>query len=91
MEKKSVYFLKKNAGTERMNCVVPDVLPDCIGRPPRAGNPVELLLAEEACRMWDAHQEERGKFFLQKCSRPGIRRTCSRLAAMRRCEVLNPV
>ncbi len=27
---------------------------------------VELLLAEEACRIWDAGQEEIGKFFSPK-------------------------
>ncbi len=35
-----------------MNCVVPDIPADYVGRPPLPGKLVELLLAEESCRMW---------------------------------------
>jgi hypothetical protein len=63
MEKNPVYFLKKDAGTWRSNGVVPDVPADYIGRPPRLGKLVAFLLTEEACRMWEARQEERGNFF----------------------------
>jgi hypothetical protein len=37
---KSVIFSKKNAGTWRMNSVVPDVPADYVGRPPRPGKMV---------------------------------------------------
>ncbi len=83
MEKNAVYFLEKMQ-------VVPDVPADYVGRPTRLGKLVELHLTEEACGTWEAHQEERGNFFLQKCSPPGTRRTWWLLAAMRCVEVLDP-
>ncbi len=89
-ERKSGIFSSKNAGTWRSNGVVPDFPADYVGRPPRLGKLVELLLTEEACRMREARQEERGNFFLQKCSRPGTRRTWWLLAAMRCVKVLDP-
>ena len=72
---KSGIVSPQNAGTWRMNCVVPDAPADYVGRSSRPGKLVELLLAEEGCRMWEARQEERGNFFLQKWSRPGTRWT----------------
>ncbi len=98
IEKKTVYkhgekfviFSKKNAGTWKMNSVVPDVPADYVGRPPRPGKMVELLSVEEACRMRETRWEERGKFFLQICGQPGTRRTWSRMAAMLCDKVLDP-
>ncbi len=58
-----VYSIQKNTGTWRSNGVVPDVPVDYVGHPARLGKLVELLLTEEACRMWEARQEERGNFF----------------------------
>ncbi len=77
-------------GGWRSNHVVPDVPADNVGRPTRLGKLVELLLTKEACRTWAARQEERGNFFLQKCSPPATRRTWWLLAAMRCVKVLNP-
>jgi hypothetical protein len=51
-----------------MNCVVPDVPAEFVGRPPRPDKLVALLLEEEGCRMWEARQEERGKLFLQNAA-----------------------
>ncbi len=68
MEKNPVYEkwrkirYQENAGTWRSNGVVPDVPADCVGRPTRLGKLLELLLTEEACRRWEARQEEKGKF-----------------------------
>ena len=59
-------FSKKNSGTWRSNRVVPDVPADYVGRPTRLGKLVELLLTEEACKTWEARQEERGIFFSPK-------------------------
>ena len=72
---KSGIVSPQNAGTWRMNCVVPDAPADYVGRSSRPGKLVELLLAEEGCRMWEARQEEKGNFFIQKWSRPGTRWT----------------
>ncbi len=83
-------IFSKNAGTWRSNGVVPDVPADYVGRPTRFRKLVELLLTEEACRMWEARQEERGIFFLQNCSRPGTRRTWWLLAAKRCVKVQDP-
>ncbi len=55
---KSGIFSPKNAGTWRSNRVIPDVPADYVGRPTRLGQLVELLLTEEACRTWEACQEE---------------------------------
>ncbi len=82
MEKIPVYFLKNNAGTWRSNGVVPDVPVDYVGRPPRLGKMVALLLTEEACRMWEARQQERGNFFLQNAADLG------RACAVSRCWIL---
>ena len=72
---KSGIFSPNNAGTWKSNSVFPDDPAGYVGRPTRLGKPVELLLTEEACRTWEARQEERGNFFLQKCSPPATRRT----------------
>ncbi len=66
-----------------MNSFVPDVPVDYVGRPASPGNLVALLLAEEACRMGDASQEERRKILsknaadLGRAGRAGAR-FCSR-------------
>jgi hypothetical protein len=83
-------FSPKNAGTWRSTRGIPDVSADYVGRPTRLGKLVELLLTEDACRTREASQEERGNFFLQKCSPPATRRTWWLLAAMRCVEVLGP-
>ncbi len=83
-------FSPKKCSTWRSNGVVPDIPADYVGRPTRLGKLVELLLTEEACKMWEARQEKRGNFFLQKRSRPGTRRTWWLLAAMRCVEALDP-
>ena len=72
---KSDTLSPKNAGTWRKNCGIPGAPAKYIRRPPRPGKLVESVLAEEGCRMWEARQEERGNFFLQKWSRPGTRWT----------------
>ncbi len=80
----------KNAGTWRSNGVVPDFPADCVGHSPRLGKLVMLLLTEEACRMWEARQEERGNIFLQNAAdlgRAGLA-GCWLQCAVSRCWIL---